>query len=246
MKPQFSFTKEKFQTLERAKQHKKCAELLRVFYGSASLPERQALAESYRSMLSWMALPIEDICQHSHKVVSDRYHRHLKEAGISLREHSFLLPTAADHSDASPFLPVTVYLDRLRSCHNIGSIIRTTEAFRLGCVVMSSGMADAAHAQVQNSAMGCTEWVSSHCVSSLAELPRPIIALETMPEATAYYDFSFPECFTLAVGNEEYGCSDELLAAADHFIHIPLYGRKNSLNVATAFAIVAAEIRKQV
>lgn len=193
-------------------------------------------------MLEWMAISSGECLFEDNKWVSDRYHWHLKQAKISLKEHSFLLPTVQDHAEGAPFLPISIYLDRLRSCHNIGSILRTTEAFRLGNVLFSEGMAGPDHDQVQKASMGTSEWVSCRQISSFSELPRPIIALETIPNSTAYYDFEFPPRFTLAVGNEEYGCSDELLAAADQFIHIPLYGRKNSLNVATAFAIVAAEI----
>lgn len=242
MKPLFFFNKEKFQTLEFSKQHKKCAEFLRELYGSA---EKKAIAHGYMSLLEWMGLPPTDILLTDNKWISNRYHWHLEQAGISLKEHSFLLPTSQDRIEAQPFLPISIYLDRLRSCHNIGSILRTTEAFRLGNVFFSEGMADSSHKQVQNASMGTHEWVSCSQISSLSSLPRPIIALETIPDSIPYYDFQFPNCFTLAVGNEEYGCSDELLASADSFIHIPLYGRKNSLNVATAFAIVTAEIIQQ-
>jgi tRNA G18 (ribose-2'-O)-methylase SpoU len=41
------------------------------------------------------------------------------------------------------------------------------------------------------------------------------------------------------LGNEEYGLSQEALSARDDMVCIPLYGYKNSLNVASAFAIAA-------
>lgn len=69
--------------------------------------------------------------------------------------------------------------------------------------------------------------------------------METAAEAIPITDFEFPETFTLVIGNEEYGCSDAILAQADYVIKIPLRGRKNSLNVANAFAIAAAEISRQ-
>ena len=50
---------------------------------------------------------------------------------------------------------------------------------------------------------------------------------------------------TFPLGNEEYGCSKETLAMADYLLTIPLYGRKNSLNVSNAFAIAAQEICRQ-
>ena len=59
------------------------------------------------------------------------------------------------------------------------------------------------------------------------------------------YDFTFPEKFTLILGNEEYGLSDEWLNQCDQIVTIPMWGFKNSLNVASAYAIAAYEIRKQ-
>ena len=50
----------------------------------------------------------------------------------------------------------------------------------------------------------------------------------------------FPLC--LIVGNELSGVRDELLALADHALEIPLYGAKQSLNVAVAYGIAIFDI----
>ena len=47
------------------------------------------------------------------------------------------------------------------------------------------------------------------------------------------------------LGNEERGCSTESIKSSDAYINIPLFGKKNSLNVACAFAIIASEISRQ-
>ena len=73
--------------------------------------------------------------------------------------------------------------------------------------------------------------------------PGPLIALETMETAPSLFDFEFPESFTLLLGNEERGLKESTLQAADHVVQIPLIGSKNSLNVAAAFAIAAANIQ---
>ena len=94
--------------------------------------------------------------------------------------------------------------------------------------------------------MGTSTEVPTTKNASLKNLPRPLIALETAPLAPSIYDFSFPPTFTLLLGNEEYGLSRESLDQADQLVQIPLQGSKNSLNVACAYAIVAAEIRRQI
>ena len=57
---------------------------------------------------------------------------------------------------------------------------------------------------------------------------------------------SFPEKFTLILGNEEKGISQAALKEADVFLTIPLTGEQKSLNVASAFAMAAFQIKKKV
>ena len=201
----------------------------------------QALA-SYQEILDWMQEPIPT--EPTRQFISDRFHHHLALAGLSLREHNFL-PQQTDREIGAPPKPIAIWLDRIRSAHNIGSIVRTTEAFRLGTLYFSQNMAFIDHKQVQDAAMGTHLWVESYRDIPLEELPKPVIALETTPEAISIHDYLFPESFTLAIGNEEYGLSKETLSLADIIVTIPLTGRKNSLNVANAFAIAAAEIHRQ-
>lgn len=237
------FSKRKFLTLTRFQQHKKCCEMLRTAYDS--ITSKEALLQSYQEVVTWMGLqpPTSPFCR---QLVADQFHWHLQQLGCGLKEHH-LLPKIS-HEDASEGeapLPIAIYLDHIRSAHNIGSIIRTTEALRLGTIYCSEGMAFVDHKQVQDAAMGSQEWVNSHRNIALKTLPRPIICLETSQQALRLHEFIFPAEFTLVVGNEEYGCSEEALALADHILYIPLHGRKNSLNVANAFAITAAEVRRQ-
>ncbi len=172
---------------------------------------------------------------------SNAYHHHLQAAGQQLKEHNLLVRTG-DREKGEPHLPIDIYLDHLRSAHNVGSIFRTVEALRLGKIYLSEQTPTPDQKQVHDTALGACEWVE--WVQGPPQR-RPIIAVETAEGATPLAEFSFPDSFTLVVGNEEYGCSEEMLAAADHVIEIPLFGRKNSLNVANAFAIVAARIREK-
>ncbi|MBP9841544.1 MAG: TrmH family RNA methyltransferase [Simkaniaceae bacterium] len=172
---------------------------------------------------------------------SSRYHMHLREAQRSVKEHH-LLVTTRDRLSHEPFLPLYIYLDHLRSAHNVGSIIRTTEALRLGTVVFSNQTPNLTNKKVRDTAMGAHENLpTKEC--PLIDLPRPFIGLETVQGAHSIYDFPFPKSFTLIVGNEEFGISKEVLAECDHLVTIPLVGCKNSLNVACAYAIAAGMIR---
>ncbi len=231
-----SFSRKKFQSLEPQHQHKKAAELLRKCYIS------KTQFSDYECLSSYMNLSVPS----NQEERSDRYHYHLQKAQTSLKEHN-LLPkiTQGDKSEGSPPLPIAIFLDKIRSAHNIGSILRTTEALALGSVHFSSGMAGPDNKKVTDSAMGTENWVSFQENSTLDTLPRPIIVLETCEDAPSIFDFKFPKTFTLVIGNEEYGCSQDSLDCADVILNIPMYGKKNSLNVANAFAMTAGEIRRQ-
>jgi len=238
------FTKRKFLQLDLCQQHKKCAELLRRSYDLV-LQNQPCSFEVYQQWLSWMnLLPFES---NALKSLADRYHWHLIQAGQSLKEHN-LLPSirTGDRIARSDYLPIAIYLDNVRSAYNVGSILRTCEALRLGSVYFSSHTPTHENEKVARTAMGAAGLVPCRCVSSLNELPRPIIALDTSDDAIPLYDFIFPSSFTLVLGNEEYGISDDSLKLADILLEIPLLGMKNSINVACAFAIAGAQIRQQI
>ena len=235
------FTKRKFLALPQETQHKKCAELLRQLYETS----QTELFGYYNEIQSWMQQ--NALSKISQEMISDRYHQHLKLADVHLTEHS-LLPKIRQGDREQPLAPqleVHTFLDHVRSAHNVGSILRTVEAFHLGSVYFSVDTPSEDHSQVQKTSMGCSAHI--HCIhdASVQELPKPLIAFETSPNAIPLDDFVFPYPCCVAIGNEEYGLSEEVLAQADAIVEFPWYGRKNSLNVANAFAIAAAAISQQ-
>jgi tRNA G18 (ribose-2'-O)-methylase SpoU len=72
-----------------------------------------------------------------------------------------------------------------------------------------------------------------------------IAALETAPRAEDLFDWQprWPVC--VLFGNEVDGIGEDLLAACDVFVRLPMLGRKHSLNVATAGGVVAYELLRK-
>lgn len=235
-----SMTEGEFLRLSERFRHKKAAELLRTYYESRH-PRYLTL---YRRVEQWFQLLAFQ--ENDFRQFSDRYHFHLSKAGISWKEHNLLSSIQqTDKPSDAPYLPIVIYLDNLRSAFNVGSILRTTEAFRLGTICFAKHTPFIDNFKVQKTSMATFDKV--HCLQDVnfSELPRPLIALETDPEAPSIFNFSFPHSFTLMLGNEEYGLSEEALSLRDDTVKIPLYGFKNSLNVASAFAIAAGVISHQ-
>lgn len=226
------FTAEKFAALTPKRQHKHAARLLK------EILEGNAPPTCYTTLGKW-PLPVttEELC--------NRFHWHLKKANLHFSEHQLPQVKHFDHSEGAPFLPIDIYLDNLRSAHNVGGIIRTAEAFRIGEIYLGGYTPKVHGGKSQKTSMGAEKFV--HCwedVSFSHLTKRPFIALETAEGAENLYDFTFPSSFTLILGNEEVGVSRELLSQVDHIVEIPLVGAKNSLNVASTFAIACSFIRK--
>lgn len=231
------FTKTKFLSLKTSLRHKKASECLRdVFLGQKeNIP-------TYRNLESWLELPEIDLS--IHEALSCRFHLHLEIAGICFKEHSLLHVRHEDSPSHTPFLPIHIFLSCLRSAFNVGSILRTVEAFRLGTVCFCDRTPTPDNPKVQKASMGTYDKVPVKTEAELSSLPRPWIALETASPSTSIFSFDFPESFTLILGNEEFGVPREILEQCDTILEIPLQGSKNSLNVASAFAIAAGCIRQ--
>lgn len=236
------YVENRFNLLSDIQKHKRCAELLRRAYQDPQ-PE---IIETYKQLYCWLKSPFGEIASLTAKTLADLYHQHLQAAGMSHKEHNLLSPQRrGDFNTPKEPWPIDIYLDNLRSAHNVGSILRTIEALSLGTVYFSPNTPYIDNPKVEKTSMGSIPTLQCHKNFPLQTLRKPIIALETSEKAQNLYQFTFPTSFTLVVGNEEYGCSDTTLEQAEIILEIPLRGKKNSLNVANAFACVASEISRQ-
>lgn len=224
----------KFSLLTEKRKHKHAALLLREILDGAS--SYFSLYKEYEQALS---LPETE---NTTKKILDRLHLHEEKAEIPYSLQYKI--TKKDTISKAPFLEIDIYLENLRSMHNIGAILRTVEAFRLGTVYISKKLPPSAIEKIRKTAMGTDKDVPLHVIDNIDSLKKPIIAVETSSNAISCNDFTFPKSFTLLFGNEAFGLSDAALSYADHIVNIPLFGGKNSLNVTSAFAILANCIRK--
>ena len=158
--------------------------------------------------------------------------------------------------------PLVLILDNLRSAWNVGSLFRTADA--AGCeAVLTVGIAPHPGGngadKVAKTALGAHDAVPHHHFATLnAALQHvrtvhpsyEVVALETTQRSVPYtaHDFAKAPGTILVVGNEVTGVSADLLdqdGAVDVLVEIPMYGIKNSLNVAACAPIVLYEIIRQ-
>ena len=151
-----------------------------------------------------------------------------------------------------PKFPVTLVLDNLRSAFNVGSIFRTADTARIERVITCGYTAHPPHPRLEKTALGTLDYVeTSHRDSALMaveELRRagtPVWALETTSRSRTHTSVKYPRPVALVLGNEALGVEEEVLRACDELVEIPVFGFKNSLNVASACAVVLFEILRQ-
>jgi TrmH family RNA methyltransferase len=133
--------------------------------------------------------------------------------------------------------PPVTYLHAIGDPGNVGAIVRSAAALAGGTVALGPGCADPYSPKAVRASMGAifTELIAR---AAIAETPEPRVALVAHGgEAPAALQGSA----TLCLGAEREGLPDEVLAACERRVTIPLRPEVESLNVAAAAAIALWE-----
>ena len=151
-----------------------------------------------------------------------------------------------------PRRPVHIVLDNLRSAFNVGSIFRLADAARAAEVITCGYTAHPPHHKLEQTSLGTTESVPwrrfDDTASAIADLRSKgvhIVAVETTSNAVPFHRFPYDFPLALVFGNEALGVSEAALRICDSVVEIPVFGYKNSMNVATAVGIVLYDILGQ-
>lgn len=148
-------------------------------------------------------------------------------------------------------MPLTVVADCMRSAFNLGGVFRTAECLGVSRVWVCGYTAEPSQPQVAQAAMGTERlipWQVWPRVGDALEALRAEgvarVALETVRDAPTHETFPWTFPCALILGNERFGLDPETLRQVDGVVRIPVYGRKNSLNVVTAFAVCGYAARQ--
>ena len=140
--------------------------------------------------------------------------------------------------------PVTVIAENIRSLYNVGSIFRTSDGALIEKLFLCGYTGFPPRKEISKTALGSEETVPwERCEDTLSVIKNLksrgyyIIALEHADTEMNFFEgeFRFPLC--LILGNEVDGISEETLALCDAAAEIPMYGKKQSLNVSVAYGI---------
>lgn len=155
---------------------------------------------------------------------------------------------------ASEKSPIVVVLENVRSMHNVGSVFRTCDAFRIEKICLCGYTPRPPHRDINKTALGATESVewqgfdnAFDAVAEYKSLGYTVYAVEQAYKSISLDCFTLPPGQKIAVvfGNEAEGVSEELIQATDGCIEIPQFGSKHSFNISVAAGIVLWELFKQ-
>ena len=147
-------------------------------------------------------------------------------------------------------IPVVVILDNVRSMHNIGSVFRTADAFRIEKIYLCGITATPPNKEIRKTALGATESVDWEYAADILELvgklkkeKYTILSVEQVDksQSLSIYKLDSEEKYAVIFGNEVEGVQQEVINLSDVCVEIPQAGTKHSLNVSVCAGIVLWE-----
>ncbi len=151
-------------------------------------------------------------------------------------------------------LPLVMVLDNIRSLHNVGSVLRTADAFRLEGVYMCGLTATPPSAEIHKTALGAEDSVAwkyfadtLDAVDELQQAGYVVLAVEQVDGSLKLGDFRFDTSkrYALVMGNEVKGVQQAVVDRCNQALEIPQFGTKHSMNVSVTAGIVMWEAMRQ-
>lgn len=152
-------------------------------------------------------------------------------------------------------LPFSILLDNVRSMQNVGSILRTSDAFLVEEVIMTGITGTPPHKEISKTALGAEDSVEwRYAENAVAECMRmkeegwTLCVLEQTHGSIDLMDFDAEagKRYLLVVGNEVNGVDQKIVDLADIILEIPMHGVKHSLNVAVSAGMAVLQMTHKI
>lgn len=219
---------------------------------------RAFLYDSERGLSRWAG----DLLQGNHGVervsMAPELLAELGEKGETPPELIAVVEMPADELDRIKVGPdfLGVVFDRPTGPGNIGSIIRSADAFGADGVIVTGHAADVYDSKAVRASTGSLFAVPAVRVPSQREVMAwiseqraagtPVVVVGTDEHGEAdIFDFDLTRPTLLLIGNETSGLSAAWKELADHLVRIPMTGSASSLNAANAATAVLYEVSRQ-
>ena len=146
--------------------------------------------------------------------------------------------------------PLLLVAEAIEKPGNLGTMLRAADAAGADGFIVCDRCTDLFNPNVVRASIGALFSVRVGEAPSTEALPwlreKGVRVLAATPHADVLYtDADMVSPLAIAVGTEQYGLSEEWLAQADVQVRIPMLGQADSLNVATASALLLYEAVRQ-
>ena len=143
-------------------------------------------------------------------------------------------------------IPLIVVLDHVRSLNNVGSVFRTSDAFRIEAIYLCGITACPPNAEIHKTALGAEDTVrweyfkdTHEAIEKLKKNNYVTCAIEQVEGSVMLDELKLEkEKYAVILGNEVKGVQQSVVDEWDMCIEIPQYGTKHSLNVSVTAGIV--------
>ena len=151
-------------------------------------------------------------------------------------------------------LPLIVVLDDVRSLHNVGSVFRSADAFRVEAVYLCGFTATPPHPEIHKTALGGEDSVAwryfptaTEAIESLHNDGFFVYSIEQVEGSTKLQNLQLDtdRRYAVVLGNEVKGVHQEVVDMSDGCLEIPQFGTKHSLNVSVTAGMVIWEVAKK-
>jgi 23S rRNA (guanosine2251-2'-O)-methyltransferase len=154
-----------------------------------------------------------------------------------------------DEYSRLPKNPLYIILDNLRSAFNVGAIFRLCDAMRVSGLFLCGYTAFPPHHKLAKTSLGTIDYVpwkkfdsAKDAVIFLRDRGVPVWAAETTSKSKPYDAVEYPPVLGVVFGNEALGVSREVLEMCAEIVEIPVFGFKNSINVASSCAVIGCKV----
>lgn len=142
-----------------------------------------------------------------------------------------------------------VICDNIRSLENVGSIFRTADALGASKIFLCGITGQPPEPKIAKTALGAEKTIpfeyhkqTWRLIEKLQAEGITVVALEQDKKSIDYRKFKPKFPMALVVGHEVRGVSKSVLEKVNRIIHLPMNGKKESLNVSVAFGIAGYKI----
>lgn len=147
--------------------------------------------------------------------------------------------------------PLIIMLDGIEDPHNLGAIIRTSEAAGVDGIIIPKNRSVGLNQTVSKVSTGALEYVKVSEVTNLTNTIKDlkkkgfwIVGAEYTKDSQYFQEVKYDMPIVLVIGSEGKGISRLVLENCDFVVKIPMNGHVNSLNASVSCAILVYEIIK--